>query len=151
MGSDNISLARKLIDEVWNKGNFSLADEIVAQSCTSMDPMHGEMRGRDAFKDHVRTMRTAFPDLHCAIEEIGMANGHVYMRWMARGTNRGPFFGMSASNARAAVRGISILRVDGGKITDMHAAWDTYSLLSQLGLAPTFDKLSRQTGAAARS
>lgn len=149
LATDNVALVRKLIEESWNKGNFNVIDEIVSPSCTGSDPMLGDLKGRDSIKDHVRTMRTAFPDLQRSIDSIGFADGHVYVRWIARGTHRGNLFNMAGSGNRATLKGISIVKLDGGKISEVHDAWDTYGLLVQLGITPTIDKLSRQAPARA--
>lgn len=149
MATDNVAIVRRLIDEVWNKGTLAVEDEIVAQNLRGHDSMNGEMNGRDSHKNFVKTMRTAFPDLQCTIDQIGMANGHVYVRWMARGTNKGALLGMPASNKAVTIRGNSIIRLDAGKIMEIYDAWDTYGFLAQVGITAPLDKMPKQQQAAA--
>ncbi|NUP09622.1 MAG: ester cyclase [Polyangiaceae bacterium] len=151
MGTDNVAIVRRHIEEVWNKGNFAVEDELIAPNLRYHDSMSGEATGKDAHKNFVRTMRTACPDVTCTINQIGMANGSVFVRFTARGTNKGSLFGMPATGKAFTIRGNSIIKLENGKITEIDDAWDTYGFLSQLGLVPTLDKLPRQAGATARA
>ncbi len=70
MSADNKAVFRRLIREVWNKGNLSIAGELVATNHVSHDPAIGHEDGLEGFKNHVTRVRTAFPDIEFKIEAI---------------------------------------------------------------------------------
>lgn len=141
MATDNVSLVRRYIEEVWNKGNFSLLAEMVADNYVEHEPIVGEIRGVNALRDMVQTFRTAFPDLRLAIEDIGTAGDRVFLRWTARGTHRGVFLGIAPTNTRGELRGISIDRIAVGKIVEDQKVYDTLRLMQLLGVVAPLESL----------
>jgi predicted SnoaL-like aldol condensation-catalyzing enzyme len=67
---ENKALARRVLEEMFNKGNLDLADEVFAPDYVDHDPaMPEDIRGPEGFKEYVSMFRTAFPDLHLEIED----------------------------------------------------------------------------------
>jgi predicted SnoaL-like aldol condensation-catalyzing enzyme len=67
---ENKALARRVLEEMFNKGNLDLADEVFAPDYVDHDPaMPEDIRGPEGFKEYVSIFRTAFPDLHLEIED----------------------------------------------------------------------------------
>jgi predicted ester cyclase len=60
----------------------------------------------------------------------------VVSRWTARGTQEGEFMGAPATYKRMEQTGISIMRVQEGKIVEGWSRADELGLLQQLGLLP---------------
>ena len=63
MSERNKTLIRRGVDEIWNKGHFAAADEMV----TSDFVVHtagkgGEIRGSEGIKQYFSALRAAFPD-----------------------------------------------------------------------------------------
>jgi predicted ester cyclase len=94
--SEKQALVERLFDDVINRGNLELADELFASDYVDHGPM-GEMRGIEAFKEVVRMWRAAVPHVHCAIEnwfesgEMAAWNVHV------TGTHAGEMMGIPAT------------------------------------------------------
>ena len=148
MAIDNIALARRAIDEVWNKGMMETADQIGDKNEIFHDPLAGEVRGVEGFKQHVRNFRAAFPDLKFVIEDIGADGDKVYFRFVATGTHKGAFLGVPATNKRARVTGLALNRIQGGKFVEVWTSYDALGLLQQLGIVPTLEKARPATAAA---
>jgi predicted ester cyclase len=142
MAMDNTALVRRFVDQVWNQGNLAVCDEILSPKLKIHDPLLGDVEGLDSAKQHVRLFRTAFPDFTTTIDDIGAIGDKVYVRWTATGTHKGNLMGISPTNRRGVVHGISINRFDGGKIVETYYAWDVYKMLEQLGLVPPMQKLA---------
>ncbi|MGI9628947.1 MAG: ester cyclase, partial [Longimicrobiales bacterium] len=71
-------------------------------------------------------------------EDVFADGNQVVCRWTFRGTHGGAFGGVEATGKEVSVPGaIGVLRVEGGKISEGHFAWDKYSLMQQLGALPT--------------
>ena len=143
MAMDNIGLVRRFVDEVWNKGNLSVIDEIVSPKLKTHDPLMKDVEGIDSAKQHVRMFRTAFPDLNVTIDDIGAVGDKVYVRWTTTGTHKGSLLGLTPTNRRGMIRGITINRFEGGKLVEEHYGWDIYNMLEQLGLVPTLEKFAK--------
>jgi steroid delta-isomerase-like uncharacterized protein len=143
MGTDNIAVVRRYIEEVWNKGDFALLGELLSDKYIGVQPIIGELRGLDAVKQQVQTFRTAFPDLRMTIDDIGMAGERVFMRWTARGTHKGLFMGISPTNNRGEVHGMSIDKLANGKLIEHHESYDTLMMFQLMGVVPAIDQLMK--------
>ncbi len=60
----------------------------------------------------------------------------VTKRWTAKGTHKGEFMGVPASGNRIDVNGISINRIQDGKLAETWGVMDTFTLMSQIGAVP---------------
>ena len=141
MAMDNTALVRRFIEEVWTKGNMTVADEIMSPKLKTHDPLLGDVDGIDAAKQHVKLLRTAFPDLNLTVEDIGAIGDKVYVRWKVTGTQKGSLMGMAPTNRKGVLTGITINRFENGKLVDQFYAWDVYKMIEQLGLLPPLQKL----------
>lgn len=136
MSDENKNIARKLMEEGWNKGRLNVVDELMSPGCRFHDPVFPSLtEGAENFKQHIETCRGGFPDLNFTIEDTIGERNEVVLHWSARGTHRGTFLGMPATNKRANVSGTSILRMENGKIVEHWSDWNLLTLMEQLGLA----------------
>ena len=143
MATDNMGLVRRFIEEVWNKGDLSVIDELVSEKYVGTEPVIGDVRGLAALREQVQTFRMAFPDLRITIEDVGMSGDRVFMRWTGRGTHRGALMGIPPSNNRGEVRGISVQRIGGGKIVEQYESYDSLRLMQIIGAVPSMDRLGK--------
>ena len=146
MATDNIAVVRKNVEQAWNKGNFDVLGETISPSLVAHDPVFGEYRGPAGEMKHITMLRTAFPDLNLRIDDIGAAGDRVFMRWTATGTHRGALLNLPATQRRSTVAGITLMRVEGGKICETWQSWDTHGLLTSLGVAQPLEQLARAAG-----
>ena len=136
MSDENKKIARKLMEECWNKGRVEMVDELMSTGCRFHDPVFPSLTsGAENFKQHIRTCRSAFPDLKVTIEDMIAERNEVVVHWTTHGTHRGPFLGMPATERSATVSGTEIYRIEKGKIVELWADWNLLSLMEQLGLA----------------
>jgi steroid delta-isomerase-like uncharacterized protein len=142
MTTNNMAIAKRLIDDVWSRGRLEVIDEIVAQGCLSHDPLATDLRGAEALKQYIRSMRVGFPDLQFHIDDIVAAGDEVYLRWTAKGTHKGNLLGMPATNRTGVIGGMAVNRFQNGKVVETWHMWDTLSMMQQLGYLPTLDKIT---------
>ena len=143
MAMDNIGLVRRYIEEVWNKGDLKVIDELVSDKFVAVEPVVGELRGLNALREQVQAFRGAFPDLRITIDDIGTTGDRVFTRWTGRGTHRGIFMGIPPTNNRGEVHGITIDRIAGGKIVEHHESYDSLVFLQIMGAVPPLDRLMK--------
>lgn len=135
-GEANIALVRRWIEEAFNNGNLSRADQVFAANYVDHDPGTPDLpTGPEAARQVVTTYRTAFPDVHLTIDDIVAIGDRLIFRWTATGTHQGDLRGIPATGKRATVTGITISRVANGKVVEDYTSWDTLGLMQQLGLA----------------
>lgn len=151
MATDNISIVKRVIDEVWNQGKLDVLPQLVSPQIVGSDSLAGDLKGMDGFERHIKAMRTAFPDLRLRTDDILNVGDRVIVRWTATGTNRGTLAGIPATNKQGTVHGMTLNTIRDGKLVEMHASWDTLSMIQQLGLVPSMEKLAQGNMGTARA
>jgi steroid delta-isomerase-like uncharacterized protein len=137
MSTENLALARRVIDEVFNAGKLDVIDELVTDDYVGHDPaLPADQRGPEAAKGSVAGYRAAFPDLHITIEDQLAGGDLVATRWTGRGTHQGELMGMPATGKQSTVTGITIDKIVNGRIAESWTNWDTLGMLQQLGAVP---------------
>jgi steroid delta-isomerase-like uncharacterized protein len=132
----NKTQARRVAEEVINKGNFDLAAELFTSNYIDHATPPGIPPGIEGFTLFFTTFRTAFPDLHYTIDDTFAEGNKVVQRVTGSGTHRGEFQGMPATNKHATWNEIHIVRYDGDKIVEHWGVIDQLSMLQQLGVIP---------------
>jgi steroid delta-isomerase-like uncharacterized protein len=136
--SDNEIAIRTLVEEVWNKGNLDATEKFVSPDAIDHDPARPPdlPQGREGLKRVVSLYRAAFPDLTLIVDELFAHEDRVVWRWHSEGTHTGEFLGLLPTNRHGRVTGISIARLEDGKVAETWSEWDNLGLLQQLGVAP---------------
>lgn len=135
---EHVKLARRVFEDGWSKGNLDVLDECVGAGYVGYDPAQPEpVRGVAALKQSIQGYRAAFPDLTFVIDEAyAVGPDHTVLRWTGRGTHRGALMGIPPTGKTASVGGLTLSRIEGGRIVEDHTNWDTLGLLRQLGAIP---------------
>lgn len=129
------ALLRRFID-LWNTGQIAAADEFVRQDLIDHSLPPGMPPGLAGFKLLVQTFRGAFPDLQITIDELAAAGDRAAARVTFRGTHRGEFQGIAATERGFTMGAIGILRFADAMVVEHWAVLDLLGLLQQLGVAP---------------
>ena len=129
----NKALARRFIEEVANRGNLAVADELFGPDFETRDAVVPTVPGPEGVKQVFRAARAAFPDFHETVEDVLADEDRVMVRWSTRGTHQGPFAGIAPTGKTVEWRGVFILRVKDGRFVEMWQVHDTLGLLRQLG------------------
>ena len=141
MSEENKAIVRRFVEEVWNKGNSSVADQLISANYSHHDNATPEFGlGPESEKKRVNLYRVAFPDLKFTIEDMIAEGNTVTYRWSSHGTHRGPLSGIAPTGTSITVSGITINRLAGGKIVEGWANWDTLGMLQQLEVIPVLFK-----------
>ncbi len=141
MSEQNKNNVRRLFEEVWNKGNVAVADELFAPAYTHHDSSTPDVgRGPESEKKRATFYRNAFSDLRLTIEDLIADGETVVARWSCRGTHKGEFNGIAPTGKQVNMTGISIARFTNGKMTEGYVNWDALGLMQQLGVVPELGK-----------
>jgi len=134
---DNKSLVITGFEEIWNKGNWAFAseryhDDIVVHTPNEPNPLHG----LDEFKRVWSDLRTTFPDINMAVQDIFADGDMVAARFIVTGTNTGPLAGMKPTGKRVKFDEGAFFKFRDGKIEEAWFAFDSIIMGRQLGIAP---------------
>jgi steroid delta-isomerase-like uncharacterized protein len=133
----NAATARRVLDEVFNRGRLDLAAELYSADCVGHDPADPEdRRGVKAMQDKAQLYRDAMSDLELTVEDVFATGDRAVARWTARGTHDGDLAGIAPTGNRIETTGISIDRFDDdGRIVEEWDQWDNAGMLTQLGVS----------------
>jgi predicted SnoaL-like aldol condensation-catalyzing enzyme len=132
----NKALDRRYVEEVLNKGNVDVIDEIMAPAYVGHTPGL-PLADRDADKGFISMVHAGFPDIQFRLEDQIAEGDDVVHRFTARGTHTGEFMGIPPTGKRAEITGINVNRFKDGKVVESWGILDTLSLMQQLGVIPT--------------
>jgi len=136
----NRKLFQRYFDVVANGGNLDVADEIFASDYLHHDPANPDPRpvvGPQGVKAHLTSLKDAFPDLVFDIDDIVAEGDSIVVRWTARGTNTGDYFGMPATGKPIEITGMNTWNTRDGMAIEGWVNRDDMGLLQQLGVVPT--------------
>jgi steroid delta-isomerase-like uncharacterized protein len=126
------TIAKREIEELWNRGNLTAAGEIISVNCVLHEAAQ-EIKGIDSFKVFVKDFRTAFPNAHFAIDDVIVEGDKGVVRYTFRGKHEGDYLGVGPTDREVTVTGIRLSRVADGKIQETWNYLDKLSVLVQVG------------------
>ena len=133
MSEENKGVQRRVIEEVFNRGDLDLVDELFSQNYVQHDPSGPQVgQGTEEFKGTVSAIRAAFPDLHMEIEDHIAEGDKVVTRWVGSGTHEGEFMGVPPTGNRVSMTGTVIDRFADGKIEESWNLYDALGMLTQM-------------------
>ena len=141
MSEGNKNVVRRLFEEVWNKGNLQVTDELFTPNYTHHDASTPDVgRGPESEKKRATLYRAAFPDFRLTIEDLIAEGETVMARWSCRGTHKGDLSGIAPTGKQFTISGVSIARFANGKMAEGWVNWDALGLMQQLGVVPELGK-----------
>jgi steroid delta-isomerase-like uncharacterized protein len=141
MSEGNKNVVRRLFEEVWNKGNLQVTDELFTLNYEHRDASTPDFgRGPEGERKRATLYRTAFPDLRLTIEDIIAEGETVMTRWSCRGTHKGDLRGIAPTGKQINISGVTITRLEKGKLAEGYVSWDALGLMQQLGVVPELAK-----------
>ena len=130
----NKATIHRLIEEVYNKGNIGVVDEIIASSY--INHSFKEQKGQDGLKEFVTQLRTAFPDVHVTIKDIVAEKDMLAYRIIFQGTFKGKWGGITPTGKQLTIPEAYFVRFEGGKIVEESHITDMLSSHQQLAVRP---------------
>ncbi|MGW1214428.1 ester cyclase [Streptomyces sp. NPDC002499] len=109
-----------------------LTENFIANVPGVPDPLHGP----EVWRLGAQAMWEGFPDLRINVEDMFGAEDKVAVRVHFRGTHRGTFQGVAATDREVSFRSVEIYRIEGDRIAEEWVAPDMISLMQQISPAP---------------
>jgi len=107
------ALLQRFAVHPWNTGDTESLDAVVADEYVLYPDLN-----LDDLKRAVQSARGGLPDLTVTIEETVAQADKIAYRWTMRGTHQGEMEGMPPTGKSVVFSGITILRVQDGKVIE---------------------------------
>lgn len=126
----NKAIARRVFEEIFNKGRFQVADEIYARDFVN----HGLHKNFDLQEDQaaVRWEKKVLPNLTMTVDLMVAEGNLVTAVWTARGTNTGRAGALPATGVMLEIRGITVWRIVDGRIREEWTSFDQLRIVRQV-------------------
>jgi predicted ester cyclase len=141
MSEANKQLVRRHFEEIWNRKDLDVVDELMARTTWST-PLRrlgmaepGRVNGPAAMRETAEWLLAQFPDMHMTVEAIVAEGDMVAVRVLSEGTNLGPLNGvMPPTGKRFSARQSHWFRVEDGKLAEHWATREDLPAMLQLGV-----------------
>lgn len=132
---DHGALVARIADEIWNRGDLSVVEEVMSANAEYHGPhMPNGAGDRDTWRRLIGMYRGGFPDSHVTFDELIVSGETVVGRWSATATHTGHLPHVSPTGKRIAIEGITIYRIEAGKIVEAWEQLDMLGMWQQLGV-----------------
>src|SRR5215210_1727617 len=119
---ENKAVVRREQEELWNHtGDLDAAQELFAAGQA------------EAAKQEAADFRRGFPDVTSTIEDLIAEGDKVVARWRSRATHQGGYMGIAPTGKEVEFTGISVYRIEAGKIAQSWNEEDELGLMRQIG------------------
>jgi predicted ester cyclase len=135
MSAANKGLVRRALEEPWR--DMDVLDEFLSSDYVGHDPALPEpIRGIQGAKDNYNQYLSAFEGAHITVSEQVGEGDFVASRWEGQGRHTGEMMGVAPTGRDVVVSGLTLTRLEGGKIVEEWTNWDTLGMLQQIGAVP---------------
>ena len=134
MSEKNETVVKRFIEECINRKKVELMDKLFSPDYINHAATSDISPDLEGYKERVRYMIAAFPDLSIAIEDLFSDGDRVAVRLTARGTHQGSYLGVPPTGELATWTAIAIYRVVDGRIVERWENRDDLGMMRQLGL-----------------
>jgi len=135
MPQANEKLVREMFDEVWNDKDRDAIDEFYTDDFTGHG-FGGDEGDLDGYKEFYDLITSAFSDIQFEMDVLFSDDDLAGATWHATATHDGPFMGFEPTKKESTINGISLHRVEDGKVAEAWMQYDAMKLLQVVGAVP---------------
>jgi len=130
----NKAIVRRYVEQVLNEKRHDLVEEFLTENIE----FHGSgiAPGLEVVKQWLTMFATAFPKGRTIIEDVIAEEDSVVTRPTFNGTHEAEIAGIPATGKKVSTPGITIFRLDNGKIAEGWLVNDSLGMMQQLGVIP---------------
>jgi hypothetical protein len=92
--------------------------------------------GIDSARTYYANYLTGFSNISFTIKDVFGQGNKIVKYWNFSGTHTGPFFGIPPTGKKISIDGVTLVRMQGGKIAEERDILDNFDLMTQLGQLP---------------
>lgn len=114
----NKTIVRRVIEEVYNQGNFDAVDALIAPNYLSHNRDSHKVVGAEGVKQAARSQRKDSPDMHTTIEDIIAEGDKVMLRARDRMTHQAEIMGYAPTGKQIEITWMQIVRVENDMLVE---------------------------------
>jgi len=131
----NKVLVKRYYDEVLNRGELGLLDQLATPDYDEHSPFPGQPNGIEGLKARVGAIIGAFSPVF-TLNEVLAEGDTVVVYWTNTGTHQGEFMGIPPTGRTVTVSGVDIHRLRDGRMAEHWHVIEQLQMLQQLGVIP---------------
>lgn len=132
----NKAVVLRYIEEVWNRHDLGIIDELVSPEYVNHAASTEEYR-RGGARRIWEWILSVFPDHRFDVDDVAADGQTVAVRGTMVATHEGELMGIAPTGKRVAAQQSHWFRVSDGKLTEHWAVRDDLGMLQQLGAVPS--------------
>ena len=131
---ENVALIRRWFNEVWNHRRLDAIAEMMAPDCvvTGLGEADEVVHGPAEFRLFAERFQKAFSGIRITVEDAFGSGDKVAVRWSGEMTHTGDDIGIPATGRTVKISGLTLARVENGKVVEGWNNWDQLGLQQQL-------------------
>ncbi|MVT09903.1 ester cyclase [Chitinophaga tropicalis] len=133
----NKTVVNRLYEEVLNKRNMTVLNDIVSEEYTSVNGA----KGPKGFEGAVLPLLAGFPDISWEVISLTAEDDRVIAQWEWRGTHRGQFQEFPATGKQITNRGATTYLLKNGRIVHSEVVPDRLGFRQEMESALFKDKV----------
>ena len=134
MSEQNKRITRRVLEELFEKGNLGAADELIHPDFVNHEAPPQNPQGPEGLKETVSWLRGLWGPMRAVIEDEICEADKVVARVMMHGHHVGEFLGKQPTGKEYAAAQIHIWRIEDGKVIEHWSVRDDLGQALQLGL-----------------
>ena len=131
---ENKRLAQRLLDEVFDAGDFDAIGELVHPNFINHEAPPDNPQGPEGLRETVEWLRGLWGPMRAEVQDWICEDDKVVARVLMHGRHVGEFLGREPTGKEFAAKQIHIWRVEHGKVIEHWSVRDDLGQAFQLGL-----------------
>lgn len=132
----NIKMYKQVWDEIINKGRPELFNNSNFTQNVVMHASPKEVVGIYSARAYYANYITGFSGIQFTIKDVFGQGGKLVKHWNFSGRHTGLFFGIPATGKMVSPDGVTLVRMEQGKIAEEKDFFDNLEFMQQFGLIP---------------
>lgn len=132
----NIQLYRHVWDEIINKGKLDMFNDSNFTKNAVMHVKPKDAVGIDSARAYYANYLTGFSAISFTIKDVFAQGDKLVKHWNFKGKHTGLFMGIPATGKPVDIDGVTLVRMENGKIAEEQDFLDNLEFMQQLGLIP---------------
>jgi steroid delta-isomerase-like uncharacterized protein len=132
----NIKAYTHVWDEIMNKRKLDMFNDSNFTKDVVMHASPADIVGIDSSRAYYGNFLTGFSNITFTIKDIFGQGEKLVKHWNFKGTHTGVFFGIPPTGKAVSLDGVTLVRMDNGKIAEERDFFDNMDFMTQLGLVP---------------
>jgi steroid delta-isomerase-like uncharacterized protein len=138
MSEDNKAFYSRMTEKVWNNGdsNGNAIEKFYAPDVVIHSAAPGLPTGIDGVRATVNMIKGGISGFELGIQFMIADGDKVAAKWTITGRHSGELMGVPATGKPIDFQGVSVVRIEDGKVAEIWGASDGLGLMQQLGAFP---------------